>query len=233
MLQADVTLRVLVGVLIVKWLIWSIALGSGTSGGVLAPLLMIGGALGGLESAAFPAYGVGFWPMVSMAATLGGTMRSPFTAILFALELTHEFNMLFPLMIAVFVSYGLTVLTMKRSILTEKVSRRGFHLSREYAIDPLEITFVRDVMRPETVPADDAAIGAVMAFADEPLRAVVYRMAEHDVTHLPVVERANRSRRVGIVSLKDMLQARLRNLTEERHRERTLSLPFFDRSGAA
>jgi H+/Cl- antiporter ClcA len=235
-LQSDVTLRVLVGVLIVKWLIWSIALGSGTSGGVLAPLLMIGGALGGLESAAFPAYGVGFWPMVSMAATLGGTMRSPFTAILFALELTHEFNMLFPLMIAVFVSYGLTVLTMKRSILTEKVSRRGFHLSREYAIDPLEITFVRDVMRPEYIPdddpVDDYTLGAVMAFADEPLRAVVYRMAEHDVTHLPVVERADHTRQVGIVSLKDMLQARLKNLTEERHRERTLSLPFFDRTGA-
>ena len=236
MLQADVTLRVLIGVLIVKWLIWSIALGSGTSGGVLAPLLMIGGALGGLETAAFPSYGIGFWPMVSMAATLGGTMRSPFTAILFALELTHEFNMLFPLLIAVFVSYGLTVLTMKRSILTEKVSRRGFHLSREYAIDPLEITFVRDVMRPEYVPdddpVDDVTLGAVMAYADEPLRAVVYRMAEHDVTHLPVVDRADRTRQVGIVSLKDMLQARLKNLTEERHRERTLSLPFFDRTGA-
>jgi CBS domain-containing protein len=62
---------------------------------------------------------------------------------------------------------------------------------------------------------------------------VVYRMAEHDVTHLPVVERSDRTRQIGIVSLRDMLQARLKNLTEERHRERTLSLPFFDRSGAA
>src|SRR5690606_9285406 len=100
---------------------------------------------------AFPAYGAGFWPMLSMAATLGGTMRSPFTAILFAMELTHELNMLFPVMIAVFASYGLTVVAMKRSILTEKVSRRGFHLTREYAIDPLEIIFVREVMRTRIV----------------------------------------------------------------------------------
>src|SRR5204863_5973858 len=122
-----------------------------TSGGVLAPLLMIGGALGGVESSIFPDYGPGFWPMLSMAATLGGTMRSPLTAIVFALELTHEYHIIFPLMIGAFVAYGFTVLTMKRSILTEKISRRGFHLSREYAVDPLEILFVRDVMRTNVV----------------------------------------------------------------------------------
>ncbi|HEY0873581.1 MAG TPA: chloride channel protein, partial [Vicinamibacterales bacterium] len=164
LLQGDVTMHLVIGILLVKWTIWAIALGSGTSGGVLAPLLMIGGALGAVETSFFPGYGVGFWPMLSMAATLGGTMRSPFTAILFALELTHEFNMLFPLMVAVFVSYGFTAVTMKRSILTEKVSRRGFHLSREYAIDPLEIMLVRDVMRTDIIvlsPADAAAPEAV------------------------------------------------------------------------
>jgi H+/Cl- antiporter ClcA/CBS domain-containing protein len=147
LLQGDFTLRLVLGVLVVKWGIWAFALGSGTSGGVLAPLLMMGGALGGVESAVFPDYGPGFWPMLSMAATLGGTMRCPFTAIVFALELTQEYHMIFPLMIGAFVAYGFTVLTMKRSILTEKISRRGFHLSREYAVDPLEILFVRDVMR--------------------------------------------------------------------------------------
>ena len=280
LLQADVAMRVLIGVLVVKWAIWAIALGSGTSGGVLAPLLMIGGALGGLETAVFPNYGLGFWTMVSMAATLGGTMRSPFTAILFALELTHEFNMLFPLMIAVFVSYGLTVLVMKRSILTEKVSRRGFHLSREYAVDPLEILFVREVMRTNLVvlppsfsasdleplrregrfaqrlfPVVDAGgvfagivtekqilalqqeqrretITAIVnrtpvtAFSDEPLRLVVHRMAEHGLSRVPVVERGNPSRLVGMVSLRDVLKARVRMLTEERHRERTLRVRF-------
>jgi len=164
LLQGDVASRVLIGVLVVKWAIWAIALGSGTSGGVLAPLLMIGGALGGIETMLFPGFGLGFWPMLSMAATLGGTMRCPLTAIIFALELTHEFNMMFPLMLAVFVAYAFTVLTMKRSILTEKISRRGLHLSREYAIDPLETTFVNAVMRtnvivlsPETTIEDLAA----------------------------------------------------------------------------
>jgi chloride channel protein, CIC family len=131
----------------VKSIIWAVSLGSGTSGGVLAPLLMMGGALGGLESMFLPAEGVGFWPLVSMGAILGGTMRSPFTGIVFALELTHDVNMLLPLLIAVTIAHGFTVLTLRRSILTEKVARRGFHLSREYAVDPLEILFAREVMR--------------------------------------------------------------------------------------
>ena len=131
------------GILLVKSAIWAISLGSGTSGGVLAPLLMMGGALGGLEASFLPPEGAGFWPLISMGAILGGTMRSPFTGIVFALEITHDVNILLPLLLATLVAYGLTVLTMKRSILTEKVARRGYHLSREYAVDPLEVLFVR------------------------------------------------------------------------------------------
>ena len=86
-----------------------------------------------------------------MGAILGGTMRSPFTGIVFALELTHDVNMLLPLLVAVTIAHGFTVLTLKRSILTEKVARRGYHLSREYAVDPLEILFVREVMRTNIV----------------------------------------------------------------------------------
>src|SRR5205085_4545390 len=127
-----------------------------TSGGVLAPLLMMGGALGGLEAMVFPAEGAGFWPLVSMGAILGGTMRSPFTGVVFALELTHDVNMMLPLLVAVTIAHGFTVLLLRRSILTEKVARRGFHVSREYAVDPLEILFVREVMRANVVaiPAD-------------------------------------------------------------------------------
>ena len=147
LLQGDVAERVIVGVLIVKSIIWSVSLGSGTSGGVLAPLLMMGGALGGVESWYLPAEGVGFWPLVSMGAILGGTMRSPLTGVVFALELTHDINMVVPLLLAVTMAHGVTVLVMRRSILTEKIARRGYHLSREYSIDPLEILFVREVMR--------------------------------------------------------------------------------------
>jgi CIC family chloride channel protein len=146
----------IIGVLLVKSTIWAVSLGSGTSGGVLAPLLMMGGALGGLEALVFPDFGAGFWPAIGMAAILGGTMRAPLTAIVFTLELTHDINLLLPLLCATAVAHGFTVLVMRRSILTEKVSRRGFHLSREYAVDPLEVLFAREVMRTEVVamPAD-------------------------------------------------------------------------------
>jgi CIC family chloride channel protein len=147
LLQGNVTTKVILGVLLVKWFIWAVALGSGTSGGVLAPLLMMGGALGGLEAMFLPNEGAGFWPLVSMGAILGGTMRSPFTSIIFAFELTHDANVFLPLLVGSVVAHAFTVLTLKRSILTEKVARRGYHLSREYSIDPLELLFAKEVMR--------------------------------------------------------------------------------------
>jgi chloride channel protein, CIC family len=147
LLQGDVPRNLILGILLVKSVIWAVSLGSGTSGGVLAPLLMMGGALGGVEAMFLPAQGAGFWPLVSMGAVLGGTMRAPLTAVVFALEVTHDANMLAPLLLAVILSDAVSVLTLRRSILTEKVARRGYHLSCEYAVDPLEILRVRDVMR--------------------------------------------------------------------------------------
>jgi CIC family chloride channel protein len=283
LLQGNVTISLILGILIVKSIIWSFSLGSGTSGGVLAPLLMIGGALGGLETFFLPHVSPGFWSLITMAAVLGSTMGSPFTAIIFALELTHNINALLPLMAACVIAYGFTVLLMRRSILTEKVSRRGYHLTREYATDPLETVFVRDVMRTAiaTFSADmperelvqtlndaysqhgqylypvldanqqlvgvltrsdlhrfmetglngrDLKLGQVMSLdpvicsPDESLRTVVYRMAETDLTCLPVVESDLPHKLVGIVSLTDLLKARMRTLQEERSRERVLRL---------
>jgi len=288
LLDGNVPLTIFAGVLLVKSAIWMISLGSGTSGGVLAPLLMMGAALGGVESIFLPQFGDGFWPLVSMGAILGGTMRSPFTGIVFALELTHDFNMLLPLLVACFLAHLFTVLTLKRSILTEKISRRGYHLSREYALDPLEILFVREVMRTNIVvlPSDGTLeeayhlihstkgpkgqhlfpvlnsaselIGVVtrnqlvqfyrqmpaeapvirlsqiatqkplVAFADEPLRTVVNRMAESGFTRFPVLDPSGNGKIVGMVALNDLLHARTRNLTDERARERVLRIrmPF-------
>ena len=163
LLQGTVTTKVILGVLLVKWFIWAVSLGSGTSGGVLAPLLMMGGALGGLEAMFLPNEGAGFWPLVSMGATLGGTMRSPFTSIVFAFELTHDANVFLPLLLGSVVAHAFTVLTLRRSILTEKVARRGYHLSREYAVDPLEILFVREVMRSSVaVLSAEANVGDIL-----------------------------------------------------------------------
>ncbi len=293
LLGGDAPLKIVVGVLLVKSVIWMISLGSGTSGGVLAPLLMMGAALGGIERIVFshfglPHFGAGFWPLVSMGAILGGTMRSPFTGIVFAIELTHDINMLMPLLVACFLAHAFTVLTLKRSILTEKISRRGYHLSREYAVDPLEILFAKEVMRTNVVAlpgmetleeargmirskprpqgqylfpvvnSENRLIGVVtrtelfkrfeendgvvletrlseialadpvVAFADEPLRVVVERMAETGFTRLPVLDRQSERRLAGMISLNDLLHARTQNLTEERERQRALRIhmPF-------
>ena len=150
-LNGSISLQLVVGILIVKTLIWSLSLGSGTSGGVLAPMFMIGGALGTLESHIFPSVGPGFWALVALAGVLGGVMRSPFTGVVFALELTHRFDALLPLIIGASAAFAMSVLVLKRSVLTEKIARRGYHLSREYDVDPLEILFVGEVMQTEPV----------------------------------------------------------------------------------
>lgn len=155
LLRAEYTAQALLGLMLVKCTIWAIALGSGTSGGVLAPLLIMGGVLGALESSFLPGGDKALWPLVSMAAVMGGTMRSPLTGIVFALELTYDIRLLLPLMIAAVIAHCFTVLVMKRSILTEKVARRGYHISREYVIDPLERLRVAEAMTAPvvTVPA--------------------------------------------------------------------------------
>jgi H+/Cl- antiporter ClcA/CBS domain-containing protein len=155
LISGHFTLKLVLAVLLVKAAIWAISLGSGTSGGVLAPLLMIGAALGGLEATIVPIGDPGVWALVSMAAILGGTMRSPFTGVVFALELTHDVNLLLPLLIACVAAHAFTVLALRRSILTEKVARRGHHVAREYSVDPLEMINVGRVMTRQvvTVPA--------------------------------------------------------------------------------
>jgi CIC family chloride channel protein len=156
LLQGNATTKLILGVLLVKSLMWGIALGSGTSGGVLAPLLMMGGALGAMEALFLPNFGPGFWPLIAMGAILGGTMRSPLTGVMFAFELTGDYHSILPLLIACMTAHAFTVLTLKRSILTEKIARRGHHLSREYVVDPMEALAVEDVMRTDVtaLPAE-------------------------------------------------------------------------------
>ncbi|HEU0196880.1 MAG TPA: chloride channel protein [Nevskiaceae bacterium] len=147
MLAGSLGFKVILGVLIVKSLLWASTLGSGTSGGVLAPLLIMGGAMGTLEAGIIPVGDPTLWALIGMTAVLGGTMRSPFTCIVFALELTRDMNAVLPLFIATFVAAGFTALVLKRSVLTEKISRRHHHVTREYATDPFETMFTVDHMR--------------------------------------------------------------------------------------
>jgi CBS domain-containing protein len=116
---------------------------------VLAPLLIMGAGVGGMLSPILAGASIGTWCVLGMAAALAGVMRSPFTAIVFAFELTHDANVLLPLLIAATAAHAMCVLLLRRSILTEKVARKGVHVTREYAVDPLEALRVRDVMQTE------------------------------------------------------------------------------------
>ncbi len=151
LLTGRATVSLVVGILVVKTLIWSVSLGSGTSGGVLAPVFMIGGALGAAEGYLFPHVIPGFWAMTGLAAVVGGVMRSPLTGVVFTLELTHVWAAGLPLLISSTAAYALSVLLLKRSVLTEKIARRGLHLTREYSTDPLETFFVEEVMDREVI----------------------------------------------------------------------------------
>jgi chloride channel protein, CIC family len=151
LVKGDRSLQLVLGVLVVKWLIWSVALGSGTSGGVLAPVMMIGAGMGALLSYGLPEMGPGFWAMIGLGAMLSGTLRVPMTAIVFTVEETHDWNMLLPLLLGCMASYAVSTVLLRRSILTEKVARRGYHVSSEYAVDPLELLYAREVMRKPAV----------------------------------------------------------------------------------
>ncbi len=140
--------------LMVKMVIWSGSLGSGTSGGIMAPILMMGAAIGGVLGHVLPGTSPGVYALIGMAGSLGGVTRSPFTAIVFTFELTHDGNSLLALLVTATVAHLVSVLTLKRSILTEKVARRGFHVMREYAVDPLEATFVREVMETDVLTVE-------------------------------------------------------------------------------
>lgn len=167
---------------LVKSVIWSVSLGSGTSGGVLAPLMMMGGSLGLLESLVLPSGMSSLWVMVSMGSIIGGTMRSPFTGAVFTLELTHDVNALAPLLVGVLVAYMVTVFTMKRSILTEKVARKGVHVAREYGVDVLEQIPVAKVMHNDFEPiiADMTAEAFLKKYSAAEARPVGYPVLNAD-----------------------------------------------------
>ncbi|SAK58061.1 Cl-channel, voltage-gated family protein [Caballeronia pedi] len=164
LLHQHIAIQVALSILAVKAVIWVVALASGTSGGVLAPLLMLGAGLGTALGAILPGHDAALWPLVCMAATLGATLGAPLTAIVFAFGLTHDANALLPLLAATLVAHGFATVVMKRSIMTEKIARRGYHIYREYGVDPLERHHVDEVMTRDVLTIDAATpLGDVLA----------------------------------------------------------------------
>jgi chloride channel protein, CIC family len=226
LIGGNTTWQLLAGVLIIKSIIWAFSLGSGTSGGILAPLLMIGGALGALVGHGLPFVQTGAWPMVGMAAVLSGAIGCPLTAAVLSMELTHNYGLMLPLLAGSVTAHAFTVLFQKRSILTERLSRRGYHLSREYGVDPLEVVTVSQVMRQATEAAlQPLEETDVVAYPEETLRTVAERMAYAHVTSMMVVHPAT-GEELGAISLEDMLHARIRSYNRETKHERVRQLRF-------
>ncbi|MGR9432317.1 chloride channel protein [Rhizobium leguminosarum] len=182
-------------ILLVKTVIWLFALSSGTSGGVLAPLLIFGGALGWLVGLLMPGNDPGFWALLGMAAMMGGTMRAPLTGTFFAMEITGDVSALVPLLAATVVAYAVTVLLLRRSILTEKIARRGQHITREYGVDPFELSRATEIMISdvETLPVTMTVGEACDFFASQQKTHRIY----------PVVDAAGRL--AGVISRADAL----------------------------
>jgi H+/Cl- antiporter ClcA/CBS domain-containing protein len=188
--------------LVVKAVVWLTALGSGTSGGVLAPLLIIGGALGALAGQWLPG-GAGMWALLGMAAVMSAAMRAPLTAAIFAVELTGRFDLLPATAAAAVAAYALAVLVLKRSILTEKISRRGRHILQEYTVDPLALSQAGEIMTkdPETL-AENMAVADAIRF---------FETAKH--RSYPVID--DKGRPIAIASRSDALRWRQADIAAE------------------
>jgi H+/Cl- antiporter ClcA/CBS domain-containing protein len=204
LLDGNVAVRLVVALLVIKAAVWLVALGSGTSGGILAPLLIIGGAAGFLFGQVMPG-DPGFWAMVGMAGIMSGAMRAPLTGALFAAELTNHMGALPETIAASATAYAVSVLMMRRSILTEKIARRGRHILQEYSIDALEFQQAGQLMTrdPATLPGD-MTIGDAVRFFEQ--------QAEH--RSYPVVDQADRL--VGLVSRTDALRWQVAKRNEGR-----------------
>jgi len=221
LLRGNAPVDLMLGLIIAKSLMWSFSLSSGTSGGVLAPLLMIGAALG--EGVAVVMHMPGdiqsLWALMGMGSMLAGALGVPMTAIIFSLELTHSMESLLPLALACAASYLVTSLIMPRSILTEKLSRRGYHLSREYGVDPLEIVTVAEVMTrlPEHPREAAEELTATYVYSDQTCRAAAEEMATTGILNMPVIDRET-GRLAGSVGAAELLAGRKRAVQRESER---------------
>ena len=191
LLDGNLVLKAVLVLLIVKAIVWLVALGSGTSGGILAPLLILGGCAGFLMGQYLPG-DPGFWAMIGMAGIMSGVMRAPMTGALFAAELTNHLSALPETIAAGSAAYAISVLIMKRSILTEKIARRGRHILREYSVDQLEFLQAEQVMTrdPATMAGTMTIADAVNFFRDEALHRS-YPVVDEDGRLLGLVSRTD------------------------------------------
>ena len=191
----------MVGVSVAKFLALVISLGSGTTGGVFAPSLIVGGGFGAVYAMAwhhfFPTLisNPAFYALVAMAAVFGGIARAPFTSIVFLFELSHNPNALLPLIVCVMVCDGFVRLFSRDSIMTGKLIKRGLIVLQDYSVPVMMRARIEEVMRKE--------FPVVLADAD--LGTVLEQFAPANVGLLPVVDQDGTL--LGIIEPHDLLKA--------------------------
>jgi H+/Cl- antiporter ClcA/CBS domain-containing protein len=195
--------KALLFLVIFKFIAWSVYLGSGTSGGTMAPLFTIGGAIGALLgvmiAAALPTLGVDHRVagLVGMAAMFAGASHALLTSVVMAFETTRQPLGLLPLLAGCTVGYLVSILLVRNSIMTEKLARRGTSLRLEYSVDHLAHVLVRDAATREVVKLTDSArLDEVRAWVNS---------GAGDTTHqgFPVVN--DEDLLVGVVTRRDLL----------------------------
>jgi H+/Cl- antiporter ClcA len=201
MLNDRLTAGHLVGISVAKFWALVISLGSGTTGGVFAPSLVVGGGLGATFAMGaqhlFPSLvsDPAFYALAAMAAVFGGIARAPFTSIVFLFELSHNPNALLPLIVCVMVSDGLVRLCSRESIMTIKLVKRGLIVLQDYSAPVLMRARIEQVMRKQFT----------VFKAEDELRTVLETFVPGDVALMPVVDRVGAL--VGIVEPHDLLRA--------------------------
>jgi H+/Cl- antiporter ClcA/CBS domain-containing protein len=215
-LRGDIVGGALLLLAVLKCISWSVALGSGTAGGTLAPLFTIGGATGALLTtvAALALPGIGLDPrigaLVGMAAMFTGASRALLTSVIFAFEITRQPLGLLPLLAGCTGAYLLSLLRMQTTIMTERLSRRGVPVITEYGVDPLtEVLAGEQASQPVVTLLADQSIDLTHAWLDN---------GKESTTHqgFPIVEQDGRI--VGVLTRRDLLaqpkpgQTRLRDL---------------------
>jgi CBS domain-containing protein len=191
----------LIGVSVSKFWALVISLGSGTTGGVFAPSLIVGGGIGGAFAIGlqhiFPhlVSNPAFYALVAMAAVFGGIARAPFTSIVFLFELSHNPNSLLPLIVCVMVSDGFVRLFSRDSVMTGKLVKRGLIVLQDYSVPVLMRARIEQVMRKQF---------SVMQ-ADAELRTILQKFSPENVELVPVVEKDGSL--LGIIEPHDLLRA--------------------------
>ena len=170
-LNGNLALKLLLVVMIAKAAALVLSLGSGTSGGLLAPMFMSSAAMGGALALAlnhlFPSAHIaaGAFALVAMGAVFGAASRATFSFIIFAFEITRDYNSVLPLMLVSVIADGISMLLMpKASIMTEKLRRRGMRIHHEYEVDVLQHTLVSETM--DRFPPTIAGIVSLSELAD-------------------------------------------------------------------